>query len=521
VGENQNRRAPEPSRALSMRSIGPLPTVIGACLAAGFAILALLWFTRGIWWTAPPTHVAGLFHYPSAYFGDSVLLPVAATMMAAGVKLLPRASHERVIAIVAGALAAASAIIAQVIWLADNHPLTNWTLPEPHRFNAAGVWHAIYFVGTATTLTILMALLSRRISAALHGPGRALVEALLRGAGPSLVLSCLLTYAVLATHDSLAPTLASRTSVAGIGITVAIFFGLAALVLRRSFGLIMAQLILAALAAATVVLSVDAPWSAERTHILGVAGAALAGVGVTLLSLVRGREMEPDDYRKYRPSPAQVPLVGVVLVVLLPALWTHAAAEVDASRWVQAGLWLAAYLAAIAVVPVLIVREQRAKWLFQASDVMMVFALLGVIVLIALTVPRWQEASDSAPFSSLLVAIAVSQGLFPIMRNRMNTEIRDEQGDANPSGAFGLGDVAKLSATATIGMLIISGLAGAVSLVGFTLATAVDRKYVADSGALPGIWSLLGVGVGLVLLTAVLALLKTRWLVRRCVSSRQ
>ena len=232
VGEHQPRQASKPDRPRSKRSIGPLPVVVGVCLAAGFGVLAVLWFTRGSWWGAPPAHVAGMFHYPSAYLGDSILLPVAAALMTTGVKLLPPAKHERLTTVLAGVLAAASAVLAQAFWLADDHPVTNWTLPEPHRFNAAGVWHAIYFVVVSTTLVVLVSLLSRRISAALCGNGRGLVEEMLRGVGSSLVLCCLLTYAVLATHDSLAPALASRTVLGGLAITAVIFFGVVALVLR-------------------------------------------------------------------------------------------------------------------------------------------------------------------------------------------------------------------------------------------------------------------------------------------------
>jgi hypothetical protein len=234
-----------------------------------------------------------------------------------------------------------------------------------------------------------------------------------------------------------------------------------------------------------------------------------------LLTLAPGRTFAAKDYLEYRPNPAQVPVVGFILAILLPSLWAHASAEIVASRWLQGGLWLLAYVVVVVVVPAAVVRRRRISWVYQASDVMVVSVLFCVIALVALTVPRWRQASDVAPFSSLLVAIVISSLLFPILKVRMHIEIRDELGPIDKeSGSFGLVGATKLSASATVGMLIVFGLAGVVSLLGFTLAAAIDRKYVADSGMMRQAWPLLIAGATLILITAILVWLKNSFLPR-------
>ncbi len=489
--------------------VGRLPVWVGVVLAGGFGVLAALWFSRGIWWAAPPGNLAGLFHFPSAYVGDSLLLPAAAGVMVAGVRLLPRARYERATALVAGLLAASGAVATQLLWLADDHPRGNWTLPAPHRFNVAGKWHAAFFVVSATVLAVLLTLLAGRLGAALRGPERERAENVLRGAGPSLLFVSLFAYAGLAIHDSLAPTLASGSSLVGVVTTAAFVFVVAALVLRRAFTLLVPHLVLGAIAALAAVVAVTTSWSDERTHIFGVSGSVLAAVAAALLTLVPGRDLEEiARYERYRPNVALVPVIGLVLVVLLPALWMRAAIGTDTVHWVPAGLWLGAYVLAIAGVPVLVIRADRLQWWRQAADVMAVLAMLGTIVLVALTIPRWREASDSAPFSSFFVAIIVSWLFFPVLRLRMHTKIRDEQAKADSSGSYELAGGAGLAANATVGMLIVTGVAGAVTLIGFTLAAGVDRKYLTDSGALPGVWIVLLCGVGLIALTAGLAAIR-------------
>ncbi|MFE0021570.1 hypothetical protein [Amycolatopsis sp. NPDC059021] len=489
-----------------------LPVLVGIIQFSGFMILAVLWFTRGIWWAAPPVDLPGLFDFPSAYIGDSFLLPIAVVLMLLGAGHLPRVPRDRTVAAIFAVIAGLLATGVQFLWLVDRHPKGNWTFPQPHQFNVAGIWHAVYFVGTAAVLMLALVLFAYRASVALRGVGPNAVIAVLSGAGPSVALSCLFIYIVLVTRDSSISTFASRTSLISLGLAVAVFIVLALVVLRRSIRMLGSHMILAISAATAVTVAIDAPWSGDRTQILGEVSSGLVGVGIALLTLVPGRALDADSYLMYRPNPVQVPLVGFVLVALLPSLWAHASADILNSRWLQAALWVLAYLVAIVVLCGAVVRCFRLPWMRQAVDITVVSLLFCVISLAALTVPRWRQASDAAPFSSLLVAIVISSLLFPILKIRMHIEIRDEQGPPDEdTGSFGLAGATKLSATATVGMLLVFGLAGVVSLLDFTLAAAIDRKYVTDSGMMPQAGSLLVAGAGLALLAVVLLWFSSCW----------
>lgn len=70
-----------------------------------------------------------------------------------------------------------------------------------------------------------------RLSAAVRGGEHRTAESLLRGSGAAVVLSCLLSYAVLAAGDSLSNTSASRASLVALGLAAAILIGLAVLTL--------------------------------------------------------------------------------------------------------------------------------------------------------------------------------------------------------------------------------------------------------------------------------------------------
>jgi len=235
------------------------PIAIGAGISAGFGVLALLWFTRGALWAAPPAQLPGLFDYPSAYIGDSVLIPAAAATMAAGVKRLRPVRREPALVLVATILALAAAVAMQVVWLADRQPRSNWTSPTPHHFNIAGWWHAVFFVVVSVIVMILATSLFARLGAAVRGPGRQDAEAMLRGPWPPVVSTCLLAYALLVVHDSVeATTLSTSSSVAGLSIAATGFFVGAGAALGRSWTLLMRPLLIGVTAAATLALLIFA-----------------------------------------------------------------------------------------------------------------------------------------------------------------------------------------------------------------------------------------------------------------------
>ena len=488
---------------------------------AGFGILAALWFSRAIWAPLPPERLPGLFDYPSAYLGDSLLIPTAAVLLVAGARALPSVSRERAIAAIGAMVGASSLAALQVLWLVDDHPRRNWTLPAPHRFDLAGAWHAMYSVAIAAPLLAgVIVLLAYRMNSALRvgGEQQARARRLLDGAGATGVLSCLFCYAALAARDSMTSTFGSWATIAELGVAFIVFMALSALVLRRSFVHFWPSILLAVLAAAGLIAIFAVSWQAERTRILGIAQAVVCAVGVALVPLVPGLSGKKtssgdavSEYRVYRPSFGNAAIGAAILTAVLPAFWSFAAADLAASHWSWATAWLIGYATAIGAVAVAIVRKGRLVWLSRAADVLLVFILLGAIALVAITLPRWHQASDSAPFSSFIVAIIIARIFFPVLKVRMHAEIRGEQSTARDAdGRFGLQGTAKLSATVTAGMLLAAALTAVISLLAFTLAAAIDRKYIGGTGAARGVWLLLAVGVGFVAITVLLGWFKAK-----------
>ena len=102
----------------------------------------------------------GLFNYKSATWGDGLALPAMMGGLVFATLQLRRVRRERLYASLAafgGALLGAGT---QVEWLRDDHPRMNWTLPRPHHFNAAGIYHGFFLTAmcglTAASWSILL-----------------------------------------------------------------------------------------------------------------------------------------------------------------------------------------------------------------------------------------------------------------------------------------------------------------------------------------------------------------------------
>ena len=119
-------------------------------------------------------------------------------------------------------------------------------------------------------------------------------------------------------------------------------------------------------------------------------------------------------------------------------------------RCSSAALWPSALLGLLAAASVILTFE--ASWraertlLRQTVDVLLVFTLLGVIALGAITVPRWHRASDSAPFSSFIVAIIISRVFFPVLKVRRLVAAR---GGSRSDPGYGVAVSCRLSGRPT------------------------------------------------------------------------
>jgi hypothetical protein len=117
-------------------------TALGSGVAvacAGFGVMSLFWMVD-----PKNPRVRGFPDYLSATWGDAICLPVFSTAAVYLVRNLPAARTERRAGVSAGIVGLLLGIGTQVAWLADDAPELNWTLPEPHRFTPAGVYHGVF-----------------------------------------------------------------------------------------------------------------------------------------------------------------------------------------------------------------------------------------------------------------------------------------------------------------------------------------------------------------------------------------
>jgi len=157
-----------------------------------------------VWWlsgTVAPAAVPGLPSYPSAYIGDTVLIPAACLMLALGIKRLPPAVGERWVVGVSAVAASSAAVTVQAMWRADPDPPLNWTLTRPGHFSAPGWWHAAYFVMASAAvvgLIVLFLFRTRRV----RYETRLGLPATIGGPGAAVVLTALGSYVGLVLHDN-------------------------------------------------------------------------------------------------------------------------------------------------------------------------------------------------------------------------------------------------------------------------------------------------------------------------------
>nr|BFE51888.1 hypothetical protein GCM10017745_53150 [Saccharothrix mutabilis subsp. capreolus] len=161
----------------------------------------------------------GLWTYRSATWGDGLLLPVCCGALVLARAGLPPVERERLIGGAAAALGAAGGAATQVLWLLDDAPRLNWTLPRPHRFNAAGAYHAVYLVTMSAAFAGLWAsVIARAVAAA---PGRVDWRAVGPLVGVALASGGGFAALVLLDNQVSADTRAGRVTIAAVSASAA------------------------------------------------------------------------------------------------------------------------------------------------------------------------------------------------------------------------------------------------------------------------------------------------------------
>lgn len=175
-------------------------------LVTGFGVLLALW-TLG----ARPDGRPGLFPFKSATWGDGLALPLMTGFLVYATRALPPARGDRRFAVAAAVFGGALGLLSQVLWLADPDPRPNWTLPRPHRFTAAGWYHAVFVVAVCALTAALLGLVLNRLTLAVRRPRRA-------SAALTAGIACGLGFVALLVLDAdAAPGIAG---VGGVGIAV-------------------------------------------------------------------------------------------------------------------------------------------------------------------------------------------------------------------------------------------------------------------------------------------------------------
>jgi hypothetical protein len=132
-------------------------TVGALIFVGGFGVLSIFWYSRRY----PQVH--GLFDYRTANFGYGVLLPLEASLLTYCIHRLPKAQREYAWALATATVAGLLGVATQLIWLATEDSPEIWTVPIPHRFNAAGWYHAAFLSLASAFFTFLTVLAIRRL----------------------------------------------------------------------------------------------------------------------------------------------------------------------------------------------------------------------------------------------------------------------------------------------------------------------------------------------------------------------
>lgn len=324
--------ADTPGEATQVDGI-PTPPLIPGVLAGlvflfGFGMLNLFSLI-----TEQAEGLRGLYSYRSATVGDGLLLPLlvyALTRSGGWHRPWPRGT--RPILLASGAVGVLLGLTTQIVWLVSDTTPLNWTVPAPHTFNGAGIYHAVFLTLMCGLLFVLSAAAWVRLRSASRP------KELIRSAGafgitiPALGFSALLA---LDNATGLVPSLMSLGSTFLLA-AAALFLAFASASRwrhARSAALLVAASLLPVAAVSLLLLPVP---GLREEGMFVAAGALLAGVAVSSTSPRRlaGRILEGLIVGLCLAGPL------VLCINLGPMTWVQFVAGVGLAAALGLGQWV-------------------------------------------------------------------------------------------------------------------------------------------------------------------------------------
>lgn len=108
----------------------------------GFCVMNIFWLLINHIPDLP-----GLYDYKAATLGDGICLPLlTASLIYYIANNNPISKKQKKISFIVGAIVGFLALAWQAEWLINKNTSLNWTIPHQHYFNAAGWYHAAFFV---------------------------------------------------------------------------------------------------------------------------------------------------------------------------------------------------------------------------------------------------------------------------------------------------------------------------------------------------------------------------------------
>ncbi|MEU2801642.1 hypothetical protein [Streptomyces sp. NPDC007117] len=133
------------------------------------------------------SRLPGMFVDLCETWGDALALPVMTGALVFTISALPKAAPEGGHAAASATAGGTAGALTQLVrWKDEAHQLT-WAHPEPHHFNAAGIYHAAFLTAMCAVTAVLWTLALKRAARAGAGhrgrPGgvRALLVAMVAG----------------------------------------------------------------------------------------------------------------------------------------------------------------------------------------------------------------------------------------------------------------------------------------------------------------------------------------------------